>query len=144
MRIRMQLYPHVLEHVQERRLAEQFWSDLLSPAADAYGWTSPWATTVPDDTRNLYSAIRADGSRAVTLDHMPSQDPPLDAWTDTFGGDGDDGIDFLRITTSGMVEHLPAICGMFEQWVGTDISRADMDSLLRRLERGDRSPLLGS
>jgi hypothetical protein len=140
----MQLYPRVLEDRQERRLAEAFWRDLLSAAADAYGWTSPWAPTIPDDTRNLYSAIRVDRSRAVTLDHMPSQDPAFDAWCDTFGGFGDDGIDFLRIRTNGMVDHLSTLCAVFERWVGTDISGADMDRLLRRIEAGDRSPLLGS
>jgi hypothetical protein len=139
----MQLYARVLEDAEERRLATAFWSELLSPAANAHGWRSPWLTTVPDDTSNLYSAIRTDRARGVILDHLPSADPSFDAWCGTFDEDGDD-IDFLRIRTDGTVAHIATICGLFERWVGTDISGDDMDRLVVRIVAGDRSPLLGS
>jgi hypothetical protein len=139
----MQLYPRVLEDVEERHRATAFWYELLSPAADAYGWRSPWMTTVPDDTANLYSAIRHETSRGFTLDHMPWVDPPFSAWCDTFDKGGAD-IDFLRIRTNGSVSHLSTICLLFERWSGTDISGAEMDRLVDRIAAGGRSSLLGS
>jgi hypothetical protein len=72
---------------------------------------------------------------------MPETDPPLDAWCDTFDKEGD-AIDFLRIRTDGSVQHLSTICGLFELWTGTDISGADMDRLVERLDAGQRSALL--
>jgi hypothetical protein len=137
----MRLYERLLENGEERRLAEEFWHELLSPAAVAYGWRSPWLTTVPDRPSNLYSASRKDRSRGFTLDHMPTTDPPLAAFCDTFDKD-DDAIDFLRIRTDGSVEHLSTICGLFELWTGTDISGAAMDRLVDKLLAGDRSALL--
>jgi hypothetical protein len=138
----MRLYARLLESQEERRLAEEFWSELLSPAAIAYGWRSPWLATVPDRPSNLYSASRADKSRGFTLDHMPATDPPLDAWCDTFDKERD-AIDFLRIRTDGSVQHLSTICGLFELWTGTDMSGADMDRLLDRLlQASERSALL--
>jgi hypothetical protein len=139
----MQLYTRLLHDEEERRLAAEFWHELLSPAAVAYGWRSPWLTTVPDDTANLYSAFRPDTSRGVTLDHLPAADPPFDAFSDTFA-EGAEAIDFLRIRTNGSVQHLSTICGLFELWVGTDISGADIDRLLLKIQAGERSALLGS
>jgi hypothetical protein len=139
--IPMRLYERLLENEEERRLADEFWRELLSPTAIAYGWRSPWMATVPDDTANLYSASREDTSRGFTLDHMPETDPPLAAWCDTFDSEGD-AIDFLRIRTDGSVQHLSTICGLFELWAGTDISGAAMDRLVDKLLAGDRSALL--
>jgi hypothetical protein len=64
----MRLYEHLLEDEEEKRLAAEFWHELLSPAASAYGWKSPWMATIPDDTANIYSAYRKDKSRGITLD----------------------------------------------------------------------------
>jgi hypothetical protein len=137
----MRLYASLLENQEEKRVAENFWHELLSPTALAYGWRSPWLTTVADDTANIYSASRMDKSRGFTLDHMPTSDPPLAAWCDTFDKEGD-AIDFLRIVTNGSVQHLSTVCGLFELWTGADIPGADMDRLVERLEAGERSALL--
>jgi hypothetical protein len=137
----MRLYERLIENKEDRRLAEEFWHELLSPAAIAYGWRSPWLTTVPDRPSNIYSALRTDELRGFTLDHMPAEDPPLDAWCDTFG-ERDEAIDFLRIRTDGSVQYLSTICGLFELWTGTDISGTEMDNLVGKLGAGERSALL--
>jgi hypothetical protein len=138
----MRLYPHLLEDQEQRRLAEEFWHELLSPAADVYGWTSPWLSTVPDDGGSIYSAHRSAHKRGFTLDHMPDADPALSAWCDTFDEDGD-AIEFLRIRTDGSVTHLSTICSWFERWTGTNISPDDMDRLVETIQTRGRSTLLG-
>jgi hypothetical protein len=138
----VRLYPRLLEDQEQRRLAEEFWHELLSRAAGAYGWTSPWFATLPDDAANIYSAVRSADARGFTLDHMPDESPTLYAWCDTFDEDGD-AIEFLRISTDGSVTHLSTICGWFERWIGTNISPDDMDRLVETIQTRGRSTLLG-
>jgi hypothetical protein len=108
--------------------AERFWADLwqkvLRDTGEEGRWISPWLnTTCVDGTRirdgdPIFSAIRADGARALRVVQFPPRTPEGEIWTTrrAFDPDGEN-IQLLEVFCCLSEEVVPQACAALSAWV---------------------------
>lgn len=133
------LFPNFLKNESDYRSAEKFWAELWVKVLVATGnlrrWNSPWLnTTCVDGTRlrdgnPIFSAIREDEGRAVTIIQFASPQQEAGFWTNVCTFDPEEeNIPLLEVFCSLSDEVAEQVFRALVAWVDTEPHSLDEKS----------------